>query len=325
MAALLAVVVALCMLGVVVGLATAPLDRRRRLLRLSAFAVIYGTMELYVMSVAGLWWARRALSGRDGRHDVAAWERRHRDLLVRVLGWVIGAARGCFDFRLVVSDKSIDGLLDGQGAVLVLARHGGPGDSFVLVHLLLARYGRRVKIVLKEALQLDPAIDILLNRLGCCFLPPSAGDGEASAARVAALARDLTPGDALLIFPEGANWTPERRRRAIRHLRRLSHWRSARAAALMTNVLPPRSAGVLACVAARPDLAVVIVAHAGLDRIVHVGQAWRQIPLSASMTLRIWPAAPVPGNPDGRSDWLTTEWAVLDQWIEGYHTGALER
>ena len=42
--------------------------------------------------------------------------------------------------------------LDG-GPLLVLARHAGPGDSFALVDLLLSRYGRRPRIVLKEDLR----------------------------------------------------------------------------------------------------------------------------------------------------------------------------
>ena len=42
----------------------------------------------------------------------------------------------------------------------------------------------------------------------------------------------------------------------------------ARAAELMTNVLPPRTGGVFACLDARPGLDVVLAAHAGLDKIV---------------------------------------------------------
>ena len=75
--------------------------------------------------------------------------------------------------------------------VLVLARHGGPGDSFALVHLLLTRYHRSVRIVLKDILQTDPLIDVLLHRLGCCFLASPSGDGEDMRARVAAMAATL--------------------------------------------------------------------------------------------------------------------------------------
>ena len=45
--------------------------------------------------------------------------------------------------------------------LLVLSRHGGPGDSFLLVHEILSWSGRRPRIVLKDTLQFDPMIDVL--------------------------------------------------------------------------------------------------------------------------------------------------------------------
>src|SRR5581483_3557519 len=162
--------------------------------------------------------------------------------------------------------------------VLVLARHGGLGDSFALVHLLLTRYRRHIRVVLKDVLQLDPALDVLLNRLNYYFLPSSSGAGEDLSERLAALAVELGAGEALLVFPEGGNWTPSRRRRAIRRLRREGKADAATAATLMEHVLPPRPGGVLACVAARPEIPIVIVAHAGLDGIVNPRQLWAALP-----------------------------------------------
>ena len=49
--------------------------------------------------------------------------------------------------------------------VIVLCRHAGPGDSFLLVHQLLSVYHRRPRVVMKAALQLDPSVDIVGNRL----------------------------------------------------------------------------------------------------------------------------------------------------------------
>jgi 1-acyl-sn-glycerol-3-phosphate acyltransferase len=203
-----------------------------------------------------------------------------------------------------------------------LARHGGPGDSFALVHLLLTRYHRGVHIVLKDILQLDPALDLLLNRLNCCFLAAPTGDGSDTTERLARMARDLGPGDALLLFPEGANWTPKRRQRAIRHLRRHHKTRAADAATLMTNVLPPRPDGVFTCVDANPGLDVVVIAHAGLDRMIRAHQAWEQLPLSTPMTVRAWPTVEVPRDEEARLAWLTLEWAIVDEWVDAFHAGA---
>ena len=304
-------------LAVVLGLVAAPLDRRRRLLRMAAFGLAYCAMEVTVVARCGGTWVRSAGHRLAGRPDPDWWTRVHEQLLARALGGVLGAAQRWLGFRVVVDGASVPGPLLDDGPVLALARHGGPGDSFALVHLLLTRYRRSVRIVLKDLLQFDPAVDLLLNRLTCCFLPAVAGRGEeALADRLREMARVLGPDEVLLLFPEGGNWTPTRRRRAIRHLRGVHKESAARAAELMTNVLPPRPAGVLACLAAAPDVEVVLMAHTGLDRIVRIGQAWKMVPLTTPMTVRILAAAPPPGSTDERLAWLTTEWAVVDEWID---------
>jgi 1-acyl-sn-glycerol-3-phosphate acyltransferase len=316
---------ALCTLGVAVGLVLAPWSSRRRLLRITSFSWAYCLMQLMVLVAAGCL-SIRHIVWRLVRTDAEErWISAHHRLLSTALGWVLGAARVCFRFEAVVSDASIDQALHDADPVLVLARHGGPGDSFVLVHLLLTRYHRRLNIVLKDALQFDPAVDILLNRLGCCFVRSASGSGEAQGARLGEMARTLGSRGTLLLFPEGANWTPLRRRRAIRHLQVAHEDEAASAASLMSNVLPPRPGGVLACLDGRPELGVVMVAHAGLDQVVRATQAWDQLPLSTPMTIRIWPTVAAPLDPESRGQWLTTEWAIVDEWIGGYHSGMLDQ
>jgi 1-acyl-sn-glycerol-3-phosphate acyltransferase len=314
-AVLLGLAIASALVGVV-GLLVFPLTPRRRALRLAAFTLAYCTMELAAMTAAGVLWLRRVARRPFRPETQDEWIAANQNLLAWALELVLGAARRCFGFQVVVVDPSDPTTLTNTDPVLVLARHGGPGDSFALVHLLLTRYHRRVRIVLKDILQLDPALDLLLNRLECCFLPAPSGDQTDVTASLGALARDLGAGDALLLFPEGGNWTPDRRRRAIRRLQREHKTDAARAATLMTNVLPPRPGGVLACLAAHPDLDVVMVAHAGLDRVVRISQAWNQLPLRAPMKVRAWRAAEVPKDEAQQLAWLTLEWAVVDEWVE---------
>jgi hypothetical protein len=87
----------------------------------------------------------------------------------------------------------------------------------------------------------------------------------------------------------------------------------------MTNVLPPRPDGVFTCLDANPQLSVVVVAHAGLDRMVRAGQVWDQLPLSTPMTVRAWPTVEVPKDREARLAWLTLEWAIVDQWVDAFH------
>jgi 1-acyl-sn-glycerol-3-phosphate acyltransferase len=320
-AVVLLVLAAVFAVTTAVAAVLAPVGRRRRVLRLAAFALNYCVVELAVMVAAGLLWLRHVVPGRRGAAWKRSWVSANQGLLAWALGRVLGAARRFMGFEVVVVETSDASGLAEPDPILVLARHGGPGDSFALVHLLLTRYHRSVRIVLKDILQLDPALDLLLNRLNCCFLASSSGDGRDATDRLAQMAGTLGPGDALLLFPEGANWTPDRRQRAIRHLWRHRKTHAARAATLMTNVLPPRPDGVFTCLDANPALGVVVVAHAGLDRIVRPRQAWDQLPLETPMTVRAWPTADVPKEPEDRLAWLTLEWAVVDEWVDAFHAG----
>ena len=314
--------------GTLIGLLTAPLLRRRRLLRVCGFVVGYLAIDMAAVLAAFWLWLRHPVAGRR-RPPPDAWGADHRRLLCWALGTILRWAGTCAGFRVEVEvpaglgpSAGPAGGLDSDGPVLVLARHAGPGDSFALVHLLLDRYGRGVRIVLKEVLQVDPALDILLNRLGCCFLPARAGAADDLPGRLAELAGQLEGRDTLLVFPEGGNWTPRRRRRAIRRLRADGKAGAANSAALMEHVLPPRPAGVLAVLDAHPDLPVVLAAHAGLDRVVTAGQAWKALPITTAMTVRAWPASAVPaGDEAARLAWLTTEWAVIDEWVDAHQAG----
>ncbi len=71
------------------------------------------------------------------------------------------------------------------------------------------------------------------------------------------LAAGLDHRGALVIFPEGGNWTPVRWRRAVARLRRQRRHDLAERAVAMPNVLPPRVGGALAAIAACPAADVI--------------------------------------------------------------------
>ena len=76
-------------------------------------------------------------------------------------------ARRVLGVRIVVEGPQPS---DYHGRPLVVIAHAGPGDSFLVVHSLVNWYGRDPRIVLKDTLQWDPAIDIALNRLPSRFI-----------------------------------------------------------------------------------------------------------------------------------------------------------
>jgi hypothetical protein len=151
-----------------------------------------------------------------------------------------------------------------------------------------------------------------------CFLPAS-GAGRDLPGRLADRARCLGAADAMLIFPEGGNWTPGRYRRALLRLRAHGRRVSAARAAANPHVLPPQPAGVLACLAARPDLHVAVVAHTGLDDLVSPALIWRALPVAdRPMVMRWWHhrAADLPLDADLRCEWLEVQWTIVDSWID---------
>ncbi|GAA1291669.1 hypothetical protein GCM10009609_70110 [Pseudonocardia aurantiaca] len=211
--------------------------------------------------------------------------------------------------------------------LLVFSRHAGPGDSFLLVHALVNWYAREPRIVLAAALQWDPALDVVFNRLPARFLAEhdvgrANSDGDAAEHRIAELATALDGDDAFVIFPEGGNFTERRRLAGIRRLREGGFEEMARRSEAMRNVLPPRPGGVSAALAAAPEADVVWVAHAGLDRLYSVADIWRALPLDTTVRMRWWrvPHDEVPR--DAQVDWLYDWWKKIDDWVDSTRSGS---
>jgi hypothetical protein len=135
---------------------------------------------------------------------------------------------------------------------------------------------------------------------------------------VAALATGLDHNDALVLFPEGGNFTPGRRIRAIERLRRLGFTEMAARAERMRHVLAPRPGGALAALGAAPEAGVIWVAHNGLEQLSTVGDIWRGLPMDQRITMRWWsvPASEVPSGRQRRIEWLYDWWARIDAWID---------
>jgi 1-acyl-sn-glycerol-3-phosphate acyltransferase len=202
--------------------------------------------------------------------------------------------------------------------LLILSRHAGPGDSFLVVHALVNWYDREPRIVLKDTMQWDPAIDVVLNRLPNRFIRPEPGrTGDLVERQVGELSRNLDENDAFVIFPEGGNFTEHRRKRAIERLRRKGLIGEAEKAERLRNVLAPRPGGVLAALREATDADVVFVAHTGVEHMSTVLDVWRELPMDREIQMRWWlvPADEVPADREARIDWLFAWWGTIDDWI----------
>jgi hypothetical protein len=297
-----------------------------RALRLLGFAYVYLVVELCGLVVAFVLWVA---SGFGWRLRSPGFRSAHYAVLRWALSVLYAAGRRLFALTLVADDRELPSRLDlrrgrpaparpevGGEPLVVMSRHAGPADSMLIVHELMTWVGRHPRIVLKKQMQLDPLVDVLLNRLPNRFVDTQRpGDDVLDA--ITALAAGMGPDDAFLIFPEGGNFTEARRTRAIEHLRSLGMVREAERAERLQYVLPPRPGGVLTAIDACPTADVVLVAHTGLDALETVHDIWTAIPDHKELRFvwRVEPAASVPTDPEARIDWLYDGWADVDAWI----------
>lgn len=327
----LLVVTALTILAVpVVGLATAPFALRRggrwRAFRFGVFLAVYLGAEIFGLLCVAALGARRLVgsASHDTRQDTSY------KLLARLLRWLYAAAVRLYGLDVLIpepvggSDSGLPRVPElPSGPLIVLSRHGGPGDSFLLLHALLVHGHRRPRIVLKDTLTLDPFIDMVLHSVPHRFVNPDPDRGEDTAAEIGHLATDMGPGDVLVVFPEGGNFTPGRRIRAIARLRRRGLRDSAERAKRLHHVLPPRPAGVFAAIDAASAADVVFVTHTGLDHMESVADVWRSVPLAEPVEATWWsiPAARIPLDQEARLRWLQDNWAQVDAWIGRHRAG----
>jgi 1-acyl-sn-glycerol-3-phosphate acyltransferase len=285
-----------------------------RILRLAWFLFIYLIVETVGLVAMFLTWVFSGLG----------WKLRSPffvEVHYRILSWMLRTVvkSGQRTFRLEVVREGNRPATSEEGRsrpVLVFSRHAGPGDSFLLMDGLVNNFGRDVRIVLKEFLQWDPAVDVILNRLPVTFVPVGRKGGDDLIESIRTLAATMDLDDAFVIFPEGANYTEGRRKRAIQKLREIGRPDLAERAEDLKRTLPPRSLGVTTALAAAPTSDVFFVGHAGLEAFITPGDIWRAMPMDTSVAVKIWhvPAEEIPPS-DEQELWLYDTWAEIDQWI----------
>jgi len=290
-----------------------------RALRLLFFALVWLFADTAaVFMCLGLWMA----SGFGGRLRTEPYQARHYAVMRWFLDRVYTGATRAFGLRVEVTEPALtqsELAVRLTRPVIVLSRHAGPGDSFLLVRHLLSVYGRRPRVVMKATLQLDPGVDVVANRVPNVFINHAKTGERLFVDQIERLAGGLDEAGALVIFPEGGNWTPNRWQRGIARLEQLGRRDLAARARQMPNLLAPRSGGAFTAIAACPAADVIFVAHAGLDRLVTVADVWRKLQVGQTIRARWWrvPADEVPRTADHEAQllWLYDWWQQIDAWI----------
>ncbi|WNG93890.1 1-acyl-sn-glycerol-3-phosphate acyltransferase [Mycobacterium sp. ITM-2016-00318] len=198
--------------------------------------------------------------------------------------------------------------------LIVLSRHCGPGDSVLVAWLLAIRYRMQLRVVLKAVLRCEPLLD-LAGDWGClCFL----ARGDRARTQIRLLAESLTGGQAMLLFPEGANFSWPRWRDAIHRLRSTGNLRAAGRALRQSHTLPPRSGGAAAAVAGAPNANLLVLTHNGFCADGRA-RPWWQLPVHRQLLVRtvVVPAIEVP-PPQELARWLDRTWTRVDTWVAAH-------
>jgi 1-acyl-sn-glycerol-3-phosphate acyltransferase len=302
-------------LWLILAVAASPLmPGHLRVPRLIWLAIVYVVWDACALVALFVLWV---VSGFGWKIRTPGFQRAHYVLTGQFLGALFWIARWSLHLAVDVVGTDPDTAVPGRPEIVV-SRHAGPGDSFILIHSLVNWFDREPRIVLKATLQWDPAVDVLLNRLPNRFISPGRTGTQTLEQQIGDLATGLDSNDAFVIFPEGGNFTPGRRTRAIAGLRDRGLSHLAVRAENLRNLLPPKPGGLLAAIESAPDAGVIFVAHTGLDRMITVADVWRELPMDKQLIMRFWSVPPeeVPVGEAARIVWLYDWWARIDVWIE---------
>lgn len=288
-----------------------------RTLRVVWFGVAYlalevvGLLAMFVLWLAsGLGLALRAPAIQAAHFAFMRWWLHTADRAVRKI----------FRLRIYIEDRPVPR----PGPILVFSRHAGPGNSLLLIGTILVGYRRRPRIVMLAKLQWEPLYDTFLNRVPNRFIRHDPARRDLYIEAIGDLARGLGPEDAFVLFPEGKDFTPRVRTRAIDYLRNKGHLPAAERAERMEHVLPPRHNGVMAAISSARDADIVFVAHSVLEDIGSFKALWSRIPFDHPIHARYWriPPAEVPRERDEMIEWLYGWWERIDGWIHEHVTPA---
>jgi 1-acyl-sn-glycerol-3-phosphate acyltransferase len=236
------------------------------------------------------------------------------EFLRDVAGRAYTILRTVLDVRVELEDGSATPAQVATGnPLIVLARHCGPGDSLFIAWLLAVHYRLRLGVVLKSALRWEPVVDLAGDHLPLCFVH---SHEHGARHRVAEVAAGMSAGDALLLFPEGGNFSWPRWRRAIASLAASGALRSARRARKRTHTLPPRRGGAGAALLGAPTADVLLLTHSGFAADGR-DRPWWRLPVHRTLLVRttVVAAAAVPRDEETLTAWLEATWSQVDTWV----------
>jgi 1-acyl-sn-glycerol-3-phosphate acyltransferase len=285
--------------------------RKRPLLRLAAFAPIFLTAEVVgLLAAAAAWLA--AGGGRFVSH--ARWLEWNFRLQCLWAGALLAAARRIFGLGLEIEGEA----LGARGPLLVFPRHASLADVLLPAVLLSARQRLRLRWVMKRELLVDPCLDVIGGRLPNAFVRRGVGEAERESAAIACLAGTLGARDGVLLYPEGTRFTAAKRARALARIAAAGEPARLARVSPLRHLLPPRSRGPLALLAAAPEADVLVLGHVGFEGAATLRQLFDGSLVGRRIRVRCWrhAAREVPRERAAALAWLDARWLELDAWVD---------
>jgi len=277
--------------------------------RLTAYAWWFLFGELRgILGLLAIW---VATGGPLGRRSL--WRRRLvYDLRIHWAHSHLEGVRVLFGLTLEVEGLEVAG----PGPVLIFMRHASIIDNTLPDAIVGRAHGMGLRFVIKRELQSIPTIDIGGRWVPTNFVRRASADSAGEVARLRGLARDLGPGEGILVYPEGTRHTDHKLARAQTLIAERQPHLAARAARLR-NLLPPRLGGPLALLDEAVGADVVFCGHVGFDGFESLREIWSGGLVGTTIRVRFWrhPAASVPTGEAEQTAWLYDRWQELDDWI----------
>jgi 1-acyl-sn-glycerol-3-phosphate acyltransferase len=277
--------------------------------RVVLFLLQYGINDSIEIVLAPVYWMLAGFgTALHGTASVA----RHDRLQQWSLRVLARRAERLLGLQLHIDADSLAALT--PGPVIVLCRHVNIVDAS-LPALLYQRLRYRTRGVIMAELLADPGFDLIYGRTGSVFIPRD--NGPDAIALVRELGTRVDPTTAVVIFPEGRLFRPDRLERAKARLALENPERAARLQPL-AHVLPPRPGGVLELLDTI-DADVVVLAHTGLEQYGSFAALARAVPLRAPIEVTAWriPAEQIPKAADERIAWLDEQWVRVSCQVPG--------
>lgn len=270
------------------------------------FLYLYLLAECCGLALAALCWA------------LYCWQSpaRYRQVNYRLQGWwassIFWLARRIFEMEIEVEGQE----LALPAPFFLLVRHTSLADTVLAASFISHPFGIGLRYVLKKELLWDPCLDVVGRRLPNHFVDRSGRNREREVEAVRQLARELPNGEGVLIYPEGTRFSQRKKERALERLRERGLYDLAEQALSWNHVLPPRPAGVLALMEERPEVDLVFLLHTGLEAASRWKDFWGGSLVRRRLRLKLWRVSASEIPPQGKSEWLFSRWADVNEWVE---------